>query len=92
MDKDDLLAMKPSITRYRNEVSGVQALSLDRQSQHEEMIEPGAIALMYEAYALLANTTNPHYALTFLRMVTDHFVDVRNMMEKDERTPFQQPH
>ena len=91
MDKDDLFAMKPSITRYHHEISGVHALAIDRRSQHEEMIEPGAIALMYEAYVLLAINTNPHHALTFLRMVTDNFVDVRNMMLKDESTPFQNP-
>ena len=91
MDKDDILAMKPSITRYHNEISGVQALAIDRRSQHEEMIEPGAIAMMYEAYKLLENNTNPHYALTFLRTVMDQFVDVRNIMQKDETSPFQQP-
>ncbi len=91
MDKDDLLAMKPSITRYHQEISGIQALAIDRRSQHEEMIEPGAIALMYEAYCLLENNSNPHHALNVLRMVTDNFIDVRNMMLKDESTPFQTP-
>ncbi len=91
MNKDDLLAMKPSITRYRNELSGIHALALDRRSQHEEMIEPAAVALMYETYLLVATKTNQHYALAFMRDLMDHLIDVRNIIEKDELSPFQQP-
>ncbi len=89
MDKDDFLAMKPSIDRYRQTISGIHALAVDRQSQNEEMIEAGAIAMIYEAYLLLAVKTNPHYAQAVLRMVTDDFIDIRNMMEKNENSPWQ---
>ncbi len=89
MDKDDYLQMKPSIIRFREAVSGAQALAADRQSQKEEMIEAGAIAMIYEAYLLVAMKTNPHYAHAVLRMVTDDFIDIRNMMEKDEHAPWQ---
>ena len=89
LDKDDLLQMIPSITRYRNEISGVQALAVDRRSRQEEMIEPGAAALMYEAYKLVAANTNPHYALAVIQMLSEHMIDIRNMMEKHENSPWQ---
>ena len=57
----------------------------------EPVAEPGAVALMYEAYLLVATKTNPHYALTFLRTVTDHLVDVRNIIEKEDAPPFHSP-
>ena len=80
MDKEDLLAMKPSITRYRKKISGPWALAIDGQSHKEEMIEPGAVALMYEAYLLVASKTDPHYALRFIRMLADNMDDVRNII------------
>lgn len=91
MDKDDFPQMKPSITRYLNEITGIHALALDRRSQHEEMIEPAAAALMYETYFLVATKTNPHYAMALMRMLMDHLGDIRNIIERDERPPFQQP-
>lgn len=91
MDKEDLLQMKPSITRYQREIRGTWGLAITDRSQKEEMIEPGAIALMYEAYLLIASKTDPHYALRFIEMIAGNMDAVRNIIQDEEPAPFQTP-
>ncbi len=55
------------------------------------MIQPVAVALMYEAYVLVGSRTDPYYALHLIRMLADNMDDVRNIIQSHESVPFETP-